>query len=104
METTCVNIAEFAVVKNPATIETRSLGSCVGIVLYDLKTKACGLAHIMLPDSKKVTVGGKPGKYADIALEKMLGKMLEMGVNKNNVIAKMAGGAGCLARKKWKFE
>ncbi len=93
METVCVNIAEYAVIKAPATIETRSLGSCVGIILYDIVSKIGGLAHIMLPDSKKVSIGGKPGKYADIAIELMLNKMVEMGANRNNVIAKMAGGA-----------
>ena len=93
METICVNIAEFTVVKNPAVIETRSLGSCVGIVLYDIVTRTCGLAHIMLPDSKMVRVGGKPGKYADIAIEAMLNQMIAVGVNRNNVIAKIAGGA-----------
>jgi len=93
METVFVNIAEFAVVNNPAVIETRSLGSCVAIALYDISTRACGLAHIMLPDSKKVNVGGKPGKYADVAIESMLKKMLTMGVSRGNIVAKIAGGA-----------
>lgn len=93
METICVNIAEIAVSKTPAILETRSLGSCVGIVLYDMVSKISGLAHIMLPDSKKVGLGGKSGKYADIAIDCMLNKMIEMGANKKNIIAKMAGGA-----------
>jgi len=93
IEKICVNIAELAVAKNPAILETRSLGSCVGIVLYDIITKTSGLAHVMLPDSKKISFGGKPGKYADIAIDNMLAKMLEMGCIKTNIIAKMAGGA-----------
>ena len=92
-ETICVNIAEFVVAKNPVILETRSLGSCVGIVLYDVVSKICGLAHIMLPDSKKVSFGGRPGKYADIALNQILKKMLELGANKGTIVAKMAGGA-----------
>jgi chemotaxis protein CheD len=93
METTCVNIAEYFIAKSPSIIETRSLGSCVGIVLYDITSKIGGLAHVMLPDSKKVSFGGKPGKYADIAIDTMLKKMIEIGANKNNIVAKIAGGA-----------
>lgn len=93
MENICVNIAEFAVAKNPAVIETRSLGSCVGVVLYDVTSRTCGLAHIMLPDSKKVSVGGKPGKYADLAIKAMLEQMEAEGAKRPNVIAKIAGGA-----------
>lgn len=93
METICVNIAEFAVVDTPTVIETRSLGSCVAIVLFDATTRTSGLAHIMLPDSKKVNIGGKPGKYADVAIEAMLNKMLGLGVNKGSIVAKIAGGA-----------
>ena len=93
METICISIAEIAVVKTPAILETRSLGSCVGIVLHDIISKTSGLAHIMLPDSKKVSFGGKPGKYADIAIDTMLKQMIEMGATRNNIIAKMAGGA-----------
>jgi chemotaxis protein CheD len=93
METVCVNIAEFEIVNNPKVIETRSLGSCVAIVLYDVSTRTTGLAHIMLPDSKKVNVGGKPGKYVDVAITTMLNRMLALGINKVNIVAKIAGGA-----------
>jgi chemotaxis protein CheD len=93
METVCVNIAEFEIVNNPTVIETRSLGSCVAIVLYDVATRTTGLAHIMLPDSKKVNVGGKAGKYVDVAITAMLNRMLALGINKVNIVAKIAGGA-----------
>ncbi|MBN1824100.1 MAG: chemotaxis protein CheD [Endomicrobiales bacterium] len=88
-----INIAEFAIAKHSEIIETQSLGSCVGVALYDRTTKMGGLAHIMLPDSKKVMVGGKPGKYADVAIKLMVDKLQEAGVNKMNLTAKIAGGA-----------
>jgi len=62
-------------------------------VLYDVSTRTTGLAHIMLPDSKKVNVGGKPGKYVDVAITAMLSRMLALGINKVNIVAKIAGGA-----------
>src|SRR5699024_11905725 len=40
-------------VKAPNIIRTSGLGSCVGVVVYDLARKTAGLAHIMLPDSKQ---------------------------------------------------
>ncbi len=39
------------IVKEPMTIRTSGLGSCVGVVLYDETKKIAGMVHIMLPDS-----------------------------------------------------
>lgn len=93
MELICVSIAELAVAKSPVILETQSLGSCVGVALLDPVSKIGGLAHIMLPDSKKVTIPGKPGKYADTALVEMIERMVTMGANRMGMVAKMAGGA-----------
>ena len=49
-----VGMADLNICESPDAITTIGLGSCVGIVLYDKKTKICGLAHIMLPDSKAI--------------------------------------------------
>lgn len=93
MELISVSIAELAVAKAPVILETQSLGSCVGVALLDPVSKIGGLAHIMLPDSKKVTISGKPGKYADTALAEMITRMTAMGANRAGIVAKMAGGA-----------
>jgi chemotaxis protein CheD len=93
MEILSVSIAEFAVAKSPVVLETQSLGSCIGIVLFDPATHVGGLAHVMLPDSKKVSISNKPGKYADTAIREMLDKMVAMGANKGTIIAKIVGGA-----------
>ena len=47
-----VGIADMNIAKAPNTIRTSGLGSCVGVVLYDERSKIAGLIHVMLPDSK----------------------------------------------------
>lgn len=46
-----VGIADLAVSNNPSvTLATYSLGSCLGVTIYDPVIRAGGLLHIMLPD------------------------------------------------------
>lgn len=71
-----------------------SLGSCIGLGLYDPISKIGGMAHIVLPDSAKVLrENEQKGKYADTAVPEILAKMISMGANKNKLIIKIAGGA-----------
>lgn len=93
MERISISIAEIAVGKNSTILETQSLGSCVGVALYDPLTKIGALAHIMLPDSKKTTTHNKSGKYADTAIKEMYDRMIALGAEKRNITAKIAGGA-----------
>ena len=88
-----VSIAEFKVVNTPAVLETQSLGSCIGVIMYDPLTKVAGLAHIMLPNSKKAPVGNKSAKYADIALIEMLAQMEAFRAARATINARIAGGA-----------
>ena len=47
-----VGVADLAVSSNPAVlIVTYSLGSCLGVTIYDPVAKVGGLLHAMLPDS-----------------------------------------------------
>lgn len=93
MEIIRVKMADLSVAKHPAILITQSLGSCVGIALYDRKKKIVGLAHIMLADSNAVKNNNNKAKFADTAIEEMLKKMLFLGSVKNDIIAKIAGGA-----------
>jgi chemotaxis protein CheD len=88
-----VGVAELKVTHNPHILVSHSLGSCVGVTLYDPLLKIGGLAHIMLPDSSQIKRPGKPAKFADEAIERMLGEMIEMGAKERRIIAKIAGGA-----------
>ncbi len=97
METVHVKIADLAVKKDAGVLVTFGLGSCVGIALYDPKAKVGGLAHILLNDSTKFirpSVNSfNPAKFADTAIPFMIDEMVSLGAKKQNMVAKIAGGA-----------
>lgn len=97
-----VGMADLKVAAEPGVLITIGLGSCVGIALYDAKTRVGGLAHIMLPTSKRTTSksnGGdlNPMKYADTAVDMTIKKMIRENAIKKNITAKIAGGAHMFA-------
>ena len=83
-----VGMADYKLCAPPDKISTLGLGSCMGVVIYDTKTKLCGMAHIMLPDSTK---------FADTCLLDMYHELLARGGLKENLRAKIAGGAKMFA-------
>lgn len=101
MSTITVGISDLAVSKSPDVIVTYALGSCVGICLYDEKTKIGGLAHIMLPSSKEVSINtDNYKKYADTGIEILLQELKKIGADINRLTAKIAGGAQMFASTK----
>lgn len=88
-----VGIADAAVVYSPDKLITMGLGSCIGIALYDSEKKIGGLVHIMLPDSSQFKNIVNPLKYADLGVEYLLKKMMDLGCRKTSITAKIAGGA-----------
>lgn len=89
-----VRISDLNVVMAPHTIRTLGLGSCVGVVIYDLHHKVAGLAHVMLPDSN-LTRQSKINEYkfVDTALPILVERLQSQGARKRSLQAKMAGGA-----------
>lgn len=88
-----VGMADLNSCKSPGALTTLGLGSCIGIVLYDPKTKVSGLAHIMLPDSTQIKNNSNVAKFADTAIVKLISDMEKLGANKKRLVAKIAGGA-----------
>jgi chemotaxis protein CheD len=88
-----VGISDMNTAFSPDKIYTVGLGSCIGIVLYDKELKLGGMAHIMLPDSRLFSDVCNPLKFADLAIPMLLEDMRKLGSKKQNVIAKIAGGA-----------
>lgn len=88
-----VGIADLNLVLNPGIITTIGLGSCIGIALYDRRLKVAGLSHIMLPDSTQFKKLSNPMKFADSAIPILIEKMEKQGCKKENIVAKIAGGA-----------
>jgi len=88
-----VGISDMNTAFSPDKLYTVGLGSCVGIVMYDKELKLGGMAHIMLPDSRQFADVCNPLKFADLAIPMLLEDMQKLGSKKQNVIAKIAGGA-----------
>jgi chemotaxis protein CheD len=88
-----VGMADLKVCKSPDSLTTLGLGSCVGIVLYDPVTKVSGLAHVMLPDSTKITNNSNIAKFADTAIDQTIKEMVNLGANPKRLVSKIAGGA-----------
>lgn len=89
-----VGIADLNIAMAPSKIRTSGLGSCVGIVIYDLGKQIAGLAHIMLPDSKLAKQKEyNKYKYADTAIDILIEKLMRHDARKFSLKAKIAGGA-----------
>lgn len=91
-----VNISDARVSDDPAhVLATYSLGSCIGVCLYSRKMRTAGLLHYLLPDStenpQKATEN--PFVYADTGMKTLLEKLTSMGIKKNQLSVKLAGGA-----------
>lgn len=75
--------------KTPHMVTT-ILGSCVAVCLYDQKLQIGGINHYMLPLWNGQGLASP--KYGNIAIEKLIEKMVSLGCNKNGLQAKIFGG------------
>lgn len=66
------------------------LGSCVGVMLYDNVVRIKGMNHFLLPSS---CAQGESCRFGLYAMETMLNEMYKLGCKKENLTAKIAGGA-----------
>lgn len=73
-------------------IAALGLGSCIGVVLTDVRAGIAGMAHVMLPQSSP-TSSGSPGKFADTAVPALLEVVLRLGADRARLLATIAGGA-----------
>jgi chemotaxis protein CheD len=73
------------------------LGSCVAICLYDKEKKIGGINHFMLPFWNGTGLASP--KYGNIAIEKLLSKMLNLGCEIINIEAKIFGGGEVVETK-----
>jgi chemotaxis protein CheD len=93
-----VGMADLNILETNGILKTTGLGSCVGVTLYDPRTKIAGMAHIMLPSSDIAKEGIlNTAKYADTAIPELIGKMLKAGASQSRMEAKLAGGAQMFA-------
>lgn len=89
-----VRMGELKISESPDFLGCTGLGSCIGLVIYDSQKKIGGLAHIILPEAgRNGNSPGKPGKYADTAIPKLIEDLCKAGAEPNQLWAKIAGGA-----------
>ncbi|MCW3999157.1 MAG: chemotaxis protein CheD [Candidatus Bathyarchaeota archaeon] len=91
-----VDMAAMKVDCRPVELLT-SVGSCVGICLYDSKHKCGGLAHIMLPHTHLGPQEPLPSKFADTAVPALIQAIQEVTGKQGRISARIAGGANMFA-------
>lgn len=79
--------------KDPHRVTT-VLGSCVAVCLYDPVTMKGGINHFMLPLWNGEGLASP--KYGNIAIEKLIEKMVSIGCKKSNLQAKVFGGGNVI--------
>ncbi len=97
-----VDISDMKIGTKPDdVIVTYSLGSCVGLTLYDPVAGIGGMIHCMLPlskiDREKAKI--KPYMFVDTGVAAMLGELYAMGAQRQNIIAKVAGAGSPLGKE-----
>ncbi|RLD61002.1 MAG: chemotaxis protein CheD [Bacteroidetes bacterium] len=88
--------ASLFVDKKPFLVNT-ILGSCVAVCLWDKVLKIGGINHFMLPLWNGEGLASP--KYGNIAIEKLLNEMFNLGCKRYNLIAKVFGGGAVIETK-----
>lgn len=85
---------EFAITYDSDNLPIATLlGSCVAVMLYDSVMHIKGMNHFLLPSS---CAQGESCRFGLYAMESMLNEMYKLGCRKENISAKIAGGATIL--------
>ena len=97
-----VGVADMKVSNNTGeSIITYSLGSCIGLVIYDPVVKVAGMLHYMLPESSldKDKARAKPYMFADSGIPRLFKAAYQLGAVKQRMKIYAAGGAEILDQK-----
>ncbi len=95
-----VGISEMLVSRQPEDIlVTYSLGSCVGVAVYDPEIQVGGLIHCMLPLSRLDPERAKrtPEMFTDTGIPALLKAVLDLGASRKRLVVRVAGGAAPLS-------
>jgi len=91
-----VDISDAKISRSPDDVlTTYSLGSCIGVCLYDPVAHVGGMLHYQLPDSKldKPKSDRFPFMFADTGMAILVKKLTAMGAGAKRMKVKIAGGA-----------
>jgi len=78
-----------------AVLVAYSLGSCVGVAMWDHEFRAGGMAHVFLPHKLR-DAQESLGKYGETAIPYLISGLLDMGCKRENLQAWIAGGANVI--------
>jgi chemotaxis protein CheD len=98
-KTLVVGVADMVVSNDSsAEIVTYSLGSCLGVTIYDPVKKIGGLLHLMLPDSTidAAKAVSSPFMFVDTGLPRLFHAAYNLGADRGRLTVKVAGGAQLL--------
>ncbi len=102
MITQVVGISDMRVSRNEnEKIITYSLGSCLGVVIYDPVVHVAGILHCMLPQSKidSQKAQDNPCMFVDTGVPFLFKEAYKMGADKKRMIVKAAGCSSLLDDK-----
>jgi chemotaxis protein CheD len=94
-----VGMADMRVNNDPeTTLVTYSLGSCIGVTIYDPVARVGGMLHYMLPESSLDPEKAKqrPFMFADTAIPLLFKSAYELGAKKSRIRVRVAGGSQIL--------
>ncbi len=90
-----IHIGGFHASREPTIIETL-LGSCVAACLYDPVERVGGMNHILLPGKADLKHFNNVTRYAINAMELLINRVMNLGGQRPNLVAKVFGGANVL--------
>ncbi len=91
-----VPTSDLRVSKDPEVeLVTFSLGSCIGVAIWDPIAHVGGMLHFMLGESAlaPAKAATKPGMFADTGLPLLFRSVYQLGGVKERLIVKIAGGS-----------
>jgi chemotaxis protein CheD len=105
MSNIVVDIGDMRVSADPGVeLITYSLGSCIGVAIWDPEVHVGGMLHYMLPESSISPQKAKknPNMFGDTGIPSLFRAAYELGAVKKRLIVKVAGGS-CLLDDNGRF-
>jgi len=94
-----VGVSDMKVSGNPEdTLITYSLGSCIGVVVFDPVARSGGILHYMLPESDldQNKAKNNPYMFADTGIPALFKAVYQLGAKKQRMKVAVIGGAQVL--------
>jgi len=97
-----VGVSDMKVSNDPnSVLITYSLGSCIGLAVYDSVARVGGILHLMLPESGIDTAKAQknPYMFADTGIPTLFKSAYKLGAKKQRMKTIVVGGAQVLDQK-----